>query len=163
MSRPVVVLILALFFHWLWAWRLSRHPPERLQVFICCISCASSIGQRLLSEREDFQGMEAEPTQTWDWGGFSTGASPHFCQRLPVAFGVGDLCSTRSLSLGVRLCVFGEWWWRELFSVNTIADVESSSQSVVVNKHMCPRLFSNIWTSLYFMIAQLCSISSNID
>jgi hypothetical protein len=60
-------------------------------------------------------------------------------------------------------CVFGAWWWRELFSVNTIEQVESSSQSVVVNEPMFQRLFANIWTSLYCMIAQKCSISSNID
>jgi hypothetical protein len=31
------------------------------------------------------------------------------------------------------LCVFGEWWWRALFSVTTIAHVESSPQSVMAN------------------------------
>jgi uncharacterized protein with WD repeat len=35
-------------------------------------------------------------------------ASQHLCQSLPVVFGVGDLCTTISLSLGVRLmCLRG--------------------------------------------------------
>jgi hypothetical protein len=38
--------------------------PGRLQVYGFGISRASSIGQRLLSETDEFQGMNTKPTQT---------------------------------------------------------------------------------------------------
>jgi hypothetical protein len=87
---------------------LGNAPPGRLQVYGFWISSASNIGQRLLSEREYVQGMNTRPTQTWDWACFSKRASQHLCHSLPVVFGVGYLCLTLSLSLGVRLlCIRG--------------------------------------------------------
>jgi hypothetical protein len=37
--------------------------PLRLQVYVFWISRASSIGQKLLSEIDEFQGMKTKPTQ----------------------------------------------------------------------------------------------------
>ena len=121
-----------------------------------CISSFGSIGQRLLSERKDFQGMEAKPTQTWDWASFSTRASHPLCQRLPLVFGVGYLCSTLSLSLGVRrLCLRGMVVKRNMFSKYNCTCGELTSISN--GKHIVPRLFSKIWTSFYCMIALILS------
>ena len=72
------------------------------------ISSASSTGQRLLSEREDFQGMKTKPTQTYVLASLRPRASRHLCQSLPVVLGFGYLCPSPSLPLGVRLlCLRG--------------------------------------------------------
>ena len=81
-SRPLVVLILTLVSRsvaacvhllmsaWVFLWHavhdgyLGNVPPGRLQVHGLWISNASSIWQRLLSERKDVQGLETKPTQT---------------------------------------------------------------------------------------------------
>jgi hypothetical protein len=115
------------------------------------ISSTSSIGQRLLSDREDFYSMQTKPTQTWDWAGFSTRASQHLYQSLHVVVGVRYICPTLSLSLGVRLlCLRGMVVKRIVVQYILLHMWRASSpQSVVVN--ICFQYFSLIFENQFHL------------
>jgi hypothetical protein len=91
------------------------------------ISSACSIGQRLLSEREDVQSMKTKPIQMCDWAGFMTRASRHLKPTCRFWSGI-SLPNSSPITGSSTPVPSGNGGGENCISVSATAHMESSPQ-----------------------------------